>query len=68
MNRLCPGFSHTNIARPGFFKAFPQKRLMPIDLYVKHVRDLISDEAASGMVIEISGSNFFLHAVPNPSN
>lgn len=68
VNCLCPGFSHTNIAGPGFFESFPQEHLMPIELYVKHVRDLIDDEAANGKVIETSGKEYFLHNVPEPSN
>ena len=68
VNCLCPGFSHTNIAGPGFFEAFPQEHLMPVELYVKHVRDLINDETANGKVIEISGKEHFLHSTPEPSN
>lgn len=68
VNCLCPGFSETNIAGPGFFATFPQEHLMPIELYVKHVRDLIKDETANGKVIEISGKEHFLHSVPEPSN
>lgn len=55
VNYVCLGFSHTNIAGPGFFEAFPQEHLIPVSLYVKHVRDLISDDTADGIVIEISG-------------
>jgi NAD(P)-dependent dehydrogenase (short-subunit alcohol dehydrogenase family) len=68
VNCLCPGFSHTNIAGPGFFEVFPQEHLMPVELYVKHVRDLITDDTANGKVIEISGKEHFLHHVPEPSN
>jgi NAD(P)-dependent dehydrogenase (short-subunit alcohol dehydrogenase family) len=66
VNCLCLGSSNTNIAGPGFFEAFPQEHPAPIELYVKHVRDLISDETASGKVIEIRGRQDFLRAVPDP--
>lgn len=63
VNCLCPGFNHKNIAGPGFFQASSQEHM---ELYVKHVRDLISDETASGKVIEISGRQDSVHAAPDP--
>jgi NAD(P)-dependent dehydrogenase (short-subunit alcohol dehydrogenase family) len=66
VNCLCPGFSHTNVAGPGFFEGFPKEHLVPIELYVKHVRDLISDETASGKVTKISRRQHFLPAAPDP--
>jgi 15-hydroxyprostaglandin dehydrogenase (NAD) len=68
VNCLCPGFCPTNIAGPGFFDSFPREHLMPIELFVTHVRRLMEDRTAIGEVVEISGSEHFVHAVPEPSN
>lgn len=61
-------FSPTNITGTGFLEAFPQECLMPLELYINHVHDLIGDDTACRKVVEISGKEHFLHKVPEPLN